>query len=148
MANSAKLTLVTVEGEGLRFSASSGSGHSTVIDSGAGMIAPSPVEMLLVALAGCTSMDVISILRKKRQQVTGYEVDIRGDRRQEHPKSFTHIEIVHRFTGHDLSAEAIARAIELSHTRYCSVQASLDPAIEVHNRFEIVTEGQPARDPE
>jgi putative redox protein len=148
MANSAKLTLVTVEGEGLRFSASAGSGHPTVVDSGAGMTAPSPVEMLLVALAGCTAMDVISILRKKREQVSAYEVEIRGDRRTEHPKSFTHIEIVHRFTGRDLGPEAIAHAIDLSHSRYCSVQASLNPAIEVTNRFEIVAEGPAGRAPE
>jgi putative redox protein len=143
MANSATLNLVTVQGEGLRFSVSSGSGHTTTTDSGAGMIAPSPVELLLVALAGCTSMDVISILRKKRQQVTAYAIDIKGERRTEHPKSYTKIEIVHRFGGHDLDHEAIAHAIHLSHTRYCSVQASLDPAIEVSNRFEVVESGGP-----
>ena len=84
-------------------------------------------------------------LRKQRQQVTGYELDIRGDRRQEHPKSFIRIEIVHRFTGRDLDPDAIAHAIDLSHTKYCSVQASLDPAIEVTNRFEIVPEGSLSR---
>ena len=148
MANSANLRLVTVAGEGLRFGVTTGSGQSTVIDSGTGMIAPSPVEMLLVALASCTAMDVISILRKKRQQVTAYEIAIRGERRPEHPRSYTHIEIGHHFTGHDLSPEAIAHAIDLSHHRYCSVQASLDPAIEVTNRFEIVAGGAPAREPE
>jgi putative redox protein len=148
MANSATLILETVQGEGLRFGATSGSGHPATTDSGAGMIAPSPIEMLLVSLAGCTSMDVISILRKKRQQVTAYRVLIRGERREEHPKSFTKIELVHHFTGHDLSHEAIAHAIHLSHTRYCSVQASLNPAIEVTHRFEVVADGVPARDPE
>jgi putative redox protein len=144
MANSAKLTLVSVAGEGLRFSASCGSGQTSMLDSGAGMIAPSPIEMLLASLAGCTAMDVISILRKQRQQVTSYEVDIHGERRPEHPKSFTRIEIVHRFTGRDLDPAAITRAIDLSHTRYCSVQASLDPAIEVLNRFEIVPDAPAA----
>src|SRR5438128_357669 len=137
MPNTAKLTLVSVDGEGLQFAASTGSGQSTVIDSGSGMVAPSPIELLLVALATCHGMDVISILRKKRQRVTGYTIDIRGERRAEHPKAFTSIEIMHRFSGHDLSAEAIVRAIELSHDKYCSVQASLDPAIQVTNRFEI-----------
>ena len=138
MANTAKLTLMTPEGEGLRFSASTGSGQQTVVDSGKGKVAPSPVEMLLVALGSCHAMDVISILRKQRQQVTAYEVDVRGDRRDEHPRSFTRIEIVHRLTGNQLSPEAIQRAIDLSHAKYCSVHASLDPAIAVTNRFEIV----------
>jgi putative redox protein len=138
MSNSAKLTLVTVEGEGLRFDASTGDGHRTLTDSGAGSIAPSPVELLLVAVAGCVAMDVISILRKKRQCVTAYEVEVHGERREQHPRRFTRIEILHRVTGFDLSAEAIARAIELSHTKYCSVQATLDPSVPVTNRFEIV----------
>jgi len=145
MPNTAKLTLVTIEGEGLRFSATTGSQQSTLLDSGAGMIAPSPVEMLLVSLAACHAMDVISILRKKRQRVTAYELDARGDRCEDHPKRYTNIEIVHRLTGHDLAPEAIARAIELSHTRYCSVQACLSPEITVTNRFEIVSAGEAAR---
>ena len=144
MPNSAKLTLVTVTGEGLRFDATFGSGHATVIDSGVAKTAPSPVEMLLVSLAGCTAMDVISILRKKRQRVTGYDVEVHGERRAEHPRGFTRIEVVHRFRGHDLSPEAIAHAIDLSHTKYCSVQASLDPGIVVINRHEIIPDDTPA----
>ena len=146
MPNTAKLTLVTVEGEGLRFDVSTGSRQTTVVDSGPGMIAPSPVELLLVALASCTAMDVIAILRKKRQQVTAYEVDARGERRQEHPRAYTRIEIVHRLSGRELSPEAIAHAIELSHTKYCSVSASLNPGIAVANRFEIVPVAAHTRD--
>ncbi len=145
MPNTAKLTLETVEGEGLRFGVATGSGQTTRVDSGAGMIAPNPVEMLLVSLAACHAMDVISILRKKRQRVTAYEVEARGDRREDHPKRYTNIEIVHRLTGHDLAPEAIAHAIELSHTRYCSVQACLSPEIAVTNRFEIVPAGAATR---
>src|SRR5262249_14802801 len=129
MSNSAKLTLVTVAGEGLQFEASTPRGLKTVVDSGPQMVAPSPVEMLLVALAGCQAMDVISILRKKQQRVTAYEVDIEGERREQHPRRFIRIGLVHRLTGHDLSAEAIAHAIELSQTKYCSVTASLDPSL-------------------
>ncbi len=141
MANTARLTLVTVEGEGLRFDVSTGRGQRMVIDSGPGSIAVSPVDALLVALAGCHAMDVISILRKKRQQVMAYELEVSGVRRDQHPRSFTRIEIVHRLTGRDLSREAVARAIELSHTKYCSVTASLDPAIDITNRFELVPAG-------
>ena len=141
MANTAKLTLETVEGDGLRFGAVTGSGQATALDSGPRKKSPTPVEALLVALAGCHAMDVISILRKKRQRVTAYEVEVSGERRAEHPRAFTRIEIVHRLTGRDLSAEAIRQAIELSHTKYCSVKASLDPAIDVRNRFEIAAAG-------
>ena len=140
MANSATLTLVEPSGDGLRFDCLAGSGKSSSIDSGPQMIAPSPVEALLIALAGCTAMDVIAILRKKRQQVTAYTVDIQGERRTEHPKGYTSIQLMHRFRGRALDAGAIAHAIELSHTKYCSVQASLDPAIPVVNEFEITPE--------
>jgi putative redox protein len=106
------------------------------------MVAPSPVEMLLVALGGCHAMDVIAILRKRRQRVTGYEVEVAGERRDAHPRAFTRIEILHRLRGRDLSPRAIEDAIHLSHTKYCSVQASLDPGIVVTNRYEVVAEAQ------
>ena len=140
MANSATLALHTAAGESLRFDALAGSGQATVVDSGPGMIAPSPIEALLIALAACTAMDVISILRKKRERVTGYVVEISGERRAEHPKSYTQIALVHRFRGHDLNPLSIAHAIDLSHTKYCSVQGCLDPAISVTNRIEIAPE--------
>jgi putative redox protein len=140
MANTAQLTLETVEGDGLRFRAVAGSGQQTVVDSGPGMTAPSPIEQLLVSIAGCTAMDVISVLRKKRQRVTGYQVIARGERRDEHPRRYTSIEVEHRFTGYDLSPAAIERAIELSRTKYCSVSASIDPTIPITHRFEIVPE--------
>ena len=140
MANSATLTLHKAAGEALRFDAVAGSGQATVVDSGPGMIAPSPIEALLIALAGCTAMDVISILRKKRERVTGYSVTISGDRRAEHPKAYTQIALMHRFRGHELNPEAIAHAIDLSHSKYCSVQGCLDPSIPVTNQFEITPE--------
>jgi putative redox protein len=116
-----------------------GDGKNATLDSGAGSVAPDPVETLLAALGGCHAMDIISILRKKRQDVTAYRVDVTGERRTEHPRSFTRIEMVHRLKGHDLSPGAIAEAIRLSETKYCSVRFSLDPAIAVVNRFEIET---------
>jgi putative redox protein len=136
LANVVKLQLETVQ-EGLRFLCRTEGGPTAVSDSGPGRIAPSPVEMLLFALAGCHGMDVISILRKKRQSVAAYAIEVSGDRRDEHPKSFTRIEIVHRFAGKDLNPKAIQEAIDLSHHKYCSVHASLDPRITVVNRFEI-----------
>jgi putative redox protein len=94
--------------------------------------------MLLIALGGCGGMDVISILRKKRQRVTAYEVAVSGERRDEHPRVFTRIEVVHRFRGHELSPAAIEDAIRLSDTKYCSVHASLRPDIEIVSRYEIL----------
>ena len=137
MSNHARLTLETVE-HGIRFRATAGSGRSTVVDSGPGMIAPSPVEMLLIALAACHAMDVISILRKKRQRVTAYEVLATGERRAEVPRKFTRIELVHRVTGHGVSLQALEDAVTLSETKYCSVHHSLDPAIEMRRRCEVL----------
>lgn len=84
-----------------------------------------PSELLLAALCGCTGMDVISILRKKRQVVTAYSVGAQGEQRQTHPRSFASISVAHHFKGEALDDAAVARAIELSATRYCLVSASL-----------------------
>jgi len=137
MSNSAHLELETIE-HGLRFAVTAGSGQSTTTDSGKEMQAPSPIELRLIALAACHAMDVIEILRKKRQRVTAYAVDISGERRAEHPRSFTSIEVVHRLRGHEISAIAVESAIRLSETKYCSVHASLDPKIAMTSRFEIL----------
>jgi putative redox protein len=85
-------------------------------------------------------MDVIGILRKKRQDVTGYEVLLTGERRDEHPRAFTRIEIVHRVRGRNLSGAAIEEAMRLSDTKYCSVYATLAPSVELVTRYEIVPE--------
>lgn len=138
MANRATLTLQSLEGTGLRFHVRAGSGTEMVTDSGPGMVAPSPVELLLIALSGCGAMDVISILRKKRQKVSAYEVTVNGERRDQHPRAFTRIEVVHRLRGEQLSPAAIEEAIQLSDTKYCSVHASLDPAIRLESRYEIL----------
>ena len=137
MSNTARVELETVA-DGLRFRATAGSGQSSVVDSGPGMVAPSPIEMLLISLASCHAMDVIGILRKKRQRVTGYVVEATGDRRAEHPRAFTRIEIVHRVTGHGVSLKSLEDAVRLSETRYCSVHHSLSPAIKMLTRCEVV----------
>ncbi len=139
MANTARLTLLTIA-DGLRFHVAVGSGQQMLFDSGPGMLAPSPVEGLLAAIGGCGGMDVLSILRKKRQRVTGYSIELVGQRREDHPRRFTHIDVVHRMRGHDLSLKAIEEAIHLSDTKYCSVRASLLPDITLANRVEIIPE--------
>ena len=100
--------------------------------------APSPVELLLVALGSCTAVDVISILKKKRENVTDYRVEVRGDRRTEHPRSYTRMEVHHVVTGIGISEKAVAQAIELSETKYCSVAATLRPTAEIVSTFEII----------
>lgn len=109
---------------GMAFSATSGSGHElmldTGVDSGGQNQGPTPMELLLMGTAGCTAMDVISILRKKRQDVTGYQVRIHGIRAPTEPNVFTDITLEHIITGRNVSEAAVARAIELSVTKYCS----------------------------
>jgi putative redox protein len=136
----ARLALETMEGDGLRFRASSDAGKTLLLDSGKDAVAPNPMEALLAALGGCSGMDVIGILRKKRQRVTGYTVELVGQRREEHPRAYTAIEVIHRFRGHDLDPAAVADAIRLSDTTYCSVHATLEPGVKLSSRFEIVPE--------
>lgn len=102
--------------------------------------APSPVELLLVALGSCTATDVVSILKKKRQQVTSYTVEISGERRAEYPRSYTSMKVHHILTGRSISQDAVVHAIELSETKYCSVADTLRPKVEIQSTFEIIEE--------
>jgi putative redox protein len=134
----AHLALETVAGDGLRFRAVPDSGNAFVLDSGPGAQAPSPPEALIASLGACTGMDVIAILRKQRQAVTGYELELIGERREEHPRSFTAIEVVHRIRGNNLNPAFVAEAIRLSETKYCSVHATLAPGVVLTSRYEIL----------
>ena len=127
---------------GMRFDAEAGSGHHITLDAakhGGGQNAGfRPMELLLVGLGGCTGMDVISILRKKRQQVTGYEVHVSGIRAEENPMVFVEITVEHIVTGHSIQAEAVARAIQLSEERYCGAGAMLGKVAHLAHTFHIV----------
>jgi putative redox protein len=96
-----------------------------------------PLELVLVGLAGCTAMDVISILEKKRQKVTEFEVRAHAERAQEHPKVFTAITVEYIVTGEGVSEEAVQRAIELSETKYCPAQAMLSKSAPIKHVYEI-----------
>jgi putative redox protein len=133
----ARLDLESPEKGDLVFRVTNDAGRSFLLDSGKDAVAPSPVEALLAALGGCSGMDVIGILRKMRLVVTAYEVELIGTRREEHPRAFTAIEVVHRLTGRGLSASAVEEAIRLSDTKYCSVHATLVPGVAVTSRFEL-----------
>ena len=138
MKQVARVILEAVDPPGERFAASLVGDTLLRFDNQASPEAASPVQSLLGALGSCSGIDVIMILRKKRQRVTGYEVLVEGLRREEHPRIFTHIEVIHRLRGVDLDPAAIADAIRLSDTKYCTVHAMLEGAAEITSRFEIL----------
>jgi putative redox protein len=131
-----KTASVTLEGGELRFMGRSGSGHAAVLDSGAGDTGMRPAELIPLALAGCTAMDVISILRKKRQAVRSYSVEVAGTQADDHPNAFTRLDVTHVVEGSGVEVEAVRRAIELSATLYCSVGATLGSGdVEIHHAY-------------
>ncbi len=127
---------------GMRFDAEAGSGHHVTLDAadydGGQNTGFRPMELLLVGLGGCTGMNVISILRKKRQQVTGYEVHVSGIRAEDHPMVFVEITVEHIVTGYRVQPEAVARAIQLSKERYCGAGAMLGMVAHVTHTFRLV----------
>lgn len=119
------------------------SGHSVVFDTNSQRsLAPSPVEILLVALGSCTAVDVIGILQKKRQKVSSYSVEVSGERREDYPRSYTSMKVHHILIGSNLSEKAVSQAIELSETKYCSVADTLRPKVEIQSTFEIIEADQ------
>jgi len=115
------------------------SGHAQTIDTKADRhAAPTPVEMLLVSVAGCTAADVVSILQKKRQDVTDYKVLISGIRKEEHPRAFIKFSVHHIVHGRNVSEKAVADAVQLSDEKYCSIAATVRPTAEITTSFEIV----------
>jgi putative redox protein len=127
---------------GMKFEAESGSGHRMILDTsveGGGQNEGfSPMELPIIALAGCMGMDVVSILRKQRQDLTGYDIAVRGIRADEDPQVFVTIVVEHTFRGHGLKRDAIERALELSRTKYCSVSAMLGKTAEITHAIQIL----------
>ncbi len=132
--------------DGLRFIADGTSGHSIVMDGdhevGGSDTAPRPTELVLMGLGGCTGMDVISILKKKKQNVTGFELNIVGKRAENHPKKFTEITIEYIVKGRNISEEAVKRSVELSMNKYCSVKATLEGVANISYTYKIIEEGE------
>ncbi len=141
---------LTLEGrvelvDGMTFRGTSGSGHTTSMDAepGAGgrEQGARPMEVVLLAFGGCTGMDVISILRKMRQDVESYEVRLVGDRTEEQPTVFTDITVEHVVRGGNLNVANVRRAIELSATRYCPVSAMLRKGgANITDRYRVIDE--------
>ena len=139
-----KVKLTESAGTGRQFVAISGTGHHFLLDDAAGNTGARPIELVAIALAGCTAFDVINILRKKRQEVTGYEVRVEADQRTEPPNVFTSIRVHHIVSGMDISEEALQSAIHLSESKYCSVSAMLEASgAQIETTHEVIGVDQP-----
>ena len=119
------------------------SGHAQAIETDSTRAnAATPMELLLLALGSCTGVDVISILKKKRQQVTGYRIEVSGDRRADFPRSYTRLEVKHILSGRGISEQAVSSAIELSDKKYCSVAGTLRGSAKIVTSYQIVEEDE------
>ena len=142
MADVKKVSVSWVNG--MEFSTHTDSGHTGVLDAGVKAggqnHGPSPMELLLLGMAGCTGIDVIDILKKKRLTVTGLEVRVEGTRAETHPMVYTCIDVVYTVRGKDIPARAVEQAIHLSENKYCSAGVMLGKTAKINTRYEIVAD--------
>jgi putative redox protein len=134
----ASVVLTNPAAPGRQFVVTTGSGHHLIVDDAIGASGPKPIELVAAAMAGCTAFDVINILRKKRQNVTAYEVHVEADQVSDPPQVFTKVRIRHIITGVNVDREAVSSAIHLSETKYCSVSAMVQKTAEFTTSFEII----------
>ena len=133
-----KSAKISWTGEALNFSGTVDSGYPVVMKNTADEEGASPMALFLGSVAGCTAMDVLSIVQKKRQQVDGMEIEIVGKRAEDHPMVFTEVDITYILYGKDIDPAAVERAIELSQTRYCSASITFVRAgVDVNTHYEI-----------
>jgi len=125
--------------DGLQFVARANNGPAVVIDSSDGGSGASPMELLLIGVAGCTAIDVIMIMQKKRADIVDFKVNISGERAEDHPQRYTQIHIEYVLSGRDIKTNAVEQAIQLSETKYCSASASLNADID--STYRIVEAG-------
>ena len=121
--------------DGMQFIARAGKGPAVVLDSSEGGSGPSPMEMVLIGVAGCSAIDVIMIMGKKRVQVTDFQVNISGERAEEYPQRYTDVHIEFVLHGKGIKPKAVEQAIELSATKYCGAMASLNADFETTYRI-------------
>ncbi|KZN31555.1 OsmC family protein [Pseudoalteromonas luteoviolacea] len=124
--------------EGDTFLGRSNSGHNVVFDAGAESAAPSPMEMVLMSAGACASVDVVSILKKAKQTVHNVEVKLAAERAESAPRVFTKINLHFVVTGDNVSEKHLARAVNLSAEKYCSVALMLEKAVEITHTHEVV----------
>jgi putative redox protein len=126
---------------GITFAAKGNSNHWVIMDGspdfGGSLAGSTPKELLLMALAGCTSSDVVPILRKRRVPIQGYELNVKAEEREEHPRIFTSIHVEYVFYGDGIEKADVERAIEMSTTKYCSVSAILEASVHITHSYRI-----------
>ncbi len=136
----AKVTYV----DGLQFVGEAASGHAIVMDGdrevGGRNTGARPMELLLIGLGGCSGMDVVSILKKKKQEINGVEIEVKGEKAENYPKKFTDIDIEFIVRGRNVSEDAVKKAVELSMGKYCSVKATLEGSAKVTWSYKIIEE--------
>ncbi len=129
--------------EGFQFVGESGSGHAIVMDAspetGKVMTGMTPMEMLLVGVGGCSGMDVISVLKKKHQEVIDIAVNVSGEKAESYPQKYTSIQLEFIITGKNISDDAVKKAVELSMDKYCSVKATLEGSAKSGYSYKIVS---------
>jgi len=124
----------------MAFEAVADSGAAIMLDANsnpADRLGPSPMELILMGLVGCTAMDVVSIMEKKKQDMTAFEVKVHADRSEEYPKPYSRAEIEYAATGHALDEAALLRAVELSIQKYCPVHYMLSKAFPISQHYVV-----------
>ena len=136
----AKITYVN----GMQFVGEAGSGHAIVMDgtpeAGGKNTGLRPMELLLIGIGGCSGMDVVSILKKKKQHVTGFEINVNGQKAETYPQKFTEIDMEFIIRGKKISEEAVKKAVQLSMDKYCSVKATLEGSAKIDYVYKIIEE--------
>ena len=134
--------------DGRAFVGESGSGHAVVMDgapeSGGRNVGVRPMEMLLLGLGGCTAFDIVMILERMREKVTGLDIALEAERAGEDPKVFTHVKLIYKVTGRNLKPANVERAVNLSAEKYCSASAMFEKTAKIEHSFEIIEEGAAA----
>jgi len=127
--------------DGMHFEGLTPSGHSIQWDSGPADTetqGPTPMEAFLQATAACGAMDVVSILKKRRKEISSFELEIEGVRSESYPKVFTHMTITYRIGGENITLEEVGKAMKLSQDKYCSITNMLKPTVNVNYSVELV----------
>ena len=134
--------------DGRAFVGESGSGHAVVMDgapeAGGRNVGVRPMEMLLLGLGGCTAFDVVMILERMREKVTGLDIAMEAERAAEDPKVFTRVKMIYKVTGRGLKPANVERAVNLSAEKYCSASAMFEKTATIEHSFEIIEDGAPA----
>jgi putative redox protein len=129
--------------DGLQFVARAGEGPAVILDSSDGASGAGPMQLVLMGVAGCTAIDIVMILKKKRVGMSRFEIDIAGEQAETYPKRYTKMTITYTLFGKGIKPKAVEQAIELSETKYCSAMASMNA--EVVHSYRIVEEDDTER---